>query len=142
MFRKAKKTSMAVVALMSVISLNMFVPLASVRAADHAESLSVAGDPGADLGDAFVYLNPNDNTKVILALTVSGFIVPSEQLNLGFFAPDILYRFEIENTGDAIADSDGPFKKQYESRGDVGGNVLQPETNADRQRREDNGDRR
>ena len=96
---------MAVVALMSVISLNMFVPLASVRAADHAESLSVAGDPGADLGDAFVYLNPNDNTKVILALTVSGFIVPSEQLNLGFFAPDILYRFEIENTGDAIADS-------------------------------------
>ena len=105
MFYSKSKTLLTLVAVFSVVSLNLFVPLSAVRAADHAESTSVSADPAADLGDAFVYLNPNDNTKVILALTVSGFIVPGEALNLGFFPHDILYRFEIENTGDAVADS-------------------------------------
>ena len=79
-------------------------PLTQIRAADHAESTSVAGDPGADIGDVFAYLNPNDNTKVVLALDVEGFVVPSEALNLSFFAPDVTYRFEIENTGDTNPD--------------------------------------
>jgi len=78
--------------------------VAAVRAADHAESTSVAGDPGADIGDVFAYLDPTDNTKVILAMDVEGFVVPSEAVNLSFFGPDILYRFEIENTGDSIPD--------------------------------------
>src|ERR1043165_622880 len=75
-----------------------------IRAADHAESTSVAGDPGADLADVFAFLDPNDNSKVILALDVEGFVVPSELLNLSFFAPEVVYRFEIENTGDAKPD--------------------------------------
>ena len=75
-----------------------------VLAADHAESTSVAGDPGADIADVFAFLDPNDNSKVILALDVEGFVVPSEALNLSFFAPDVRYRFSIENTGDALPD--------------------------------------
>ena len=75
-----------------------------VLAADHAESTSVAGDPGADIADVFAFLDPNDNSKVILALDVEGFVVPSEALNLSFFAPDVWYRFAIENTGDALRD--------------------------------------
>ena len=84
--------------------INMLLPALSAKAADHAESTSVAGDPGADIGDVFAFLNPNDNSKVVLAITVAGFIVPAEQLNLSFFSPDIIYRFEIENTGDSIPD--------------------------------------
>ena len=76
----------------------------ALRAADHAESTSVAGDPGADIADVFAFLDPNDNSKVILALDVEGFVVPSELLNLSFFAPEVLYRLEIENTGDAKSD--------------------------------------
>ena len=75
------------------------------RAADHAESTSVAGDPGADIVDVFAFLDPNDNSKVVLALDVEGFVVPSELLNLSFFAPDVTYRFLIERTGDAVADA-------------------------------------
>ena len=37
-------------------------------------------------------------------MDVEGFIVPSEALNLSFFSPEVTYRFEIENTGDAIPD--------------------------------------
>jgi hypothetical protein len=82
----------------------VFTPLSFIRAADHAEATGVAGDPGADIADVFAFLDPNDNSKVVLAMDVEGFVVPSESLNLSFFSPDILYRFEIENTGDAIPD--------------------------------------
>src|SRR5713226_8666423 len=79
-------------------------PAPRVQAADHAEATAVAGGPGADLADVFAFLDPNDNSKVVLAMDVEGFVVPSELLNLSFFAPDVVYRFEIENTGDAIPD--------------------------------------
>ena len=75
-----------------------------VFAADHAEATLAAADPGADLADVFAFLDPNDNSRVILAMDVDGFIVPSELLNHSFFAPDIRFRFEIENTGDAVPD--------------------------------------
>src|SRR6266702_4151589 len=75
-----------------------------MRAADHAEATGVAGDPGADIADVFAFLDPNDNSKAVLALDVEGFVVPSELLNLSFFAPDVTYRLEIENTGDAAPD--------------------------------------
>lgn len=101
-FRIKKPAALAIATTVALMSI--FLPLSPVRAADHAESTSVAGDPAADLADVFVFLNPNDNTKVILAMDFEGFIVPSEVLNLGFFAPDVVYRFEIENTGDAIPD--------------------------------------
>lgn len=84
--------------------INLIIPPAQVLAADHAESTSVGADPGADIADVFAFLNPTDNSKVILAMDVEGFIVPSELSNLSFFPADILYRFEIENTGDAVAD--------------------------------------
>lgn len=82
----------------------LFAPMSYVKAADHAESTSVSGDPGADLADVFAFLDPTDNSKVVLAMTFEGFVVPSEILNIGFFSPEILYRFEIENTGDAVPD--------------------------------------
>jgi hypothetical protein len=88
----------------SIIFLDLVLPRQQAFAADHAESTSVAGDPGADIADVFAYLDPTDNSKVILAMDVEGFVVPSELLNLSFFSPDVLYRFEIENTGDSVAD--------------------------------------
>ena len=88
-----------------VASMSLAFPTApSVTAADHAEATLVAADPGADIGDVFAFLDPNDNSKVILALDVEGFIVPSEALNHSEFAPDVTFQFQIENTGDAIPD--------------------------------------
>lgn len=100
---RIKKTAAGVLSL-ALAFVNLIAPLSQVKAADHAESTSVSGDPGADIADVFAFLDPNDNSKVVLAMDVEGFVVPSEALNLSFFAPDILYRFEIENTGDAIPD--------------------------------------
>src|SRR5258705_13744127 len=84
-------------------SLMAIAPIA-VRAADHAEAPLVESDQAADIADVYTFLDPNDNSKVILAVDVHGFIVPSENGNLGGFDPDVLFRFNIENTGDAVPD--------------------------------------
>ena len=73
-------------------------------AADHAEAPVVASDQGADIADVYAFLDPNDNTKAILAFDVHGFIVPGENGNLGGFDPDVVFRLNIENTGDAKPD--------------------------------------
>lgn len=104
MFIYRTRRCTALVVMLAVGFLNMFIPFEQVKAADHAESTSVIDDAYADLGDTFAFLSPTDNTKVVLVLTVAGFIVPSEQLNFSYFPEDILYRIEIENTGDAVAD--------------------------------------
>jgi len=104
MFR-SKKKKLALTALALFIGFALIkTPLPPTDAADHAEATLVAGDPGADLADVFAFLDPTDNSKVVLALDVEGFVVPSELLNLSFFAPDVTYRIEIENTGDAVPD--------------------------------------
>jgi hypothetical protein len=93
------------VALAVLASLSLALPtVPPTTAADHAEATLVAADPGADIADVFAFLDPNDNSKVVLAMDVEGFVVPSELLNLSFFSPDVLFRFEIENTGDAAPD--------------------------------------
>lgn len=103
MFRlRSKIAAVALTASLVLAVIATAVPV--INAADHAESTSVAGDPGADLADVFAFLDPNNNSRVVLALDVEGFVVPSEALNLSFFAPEVLYRFEIENTGDVVAD--------------------------------------
>src|SRR5690349_6635891 len=104
MFNSKTRRVAAAVAV-SLLGIPVLLPPARrVQAADHAEATAVAGDPGADIADVFAFLDPNDNSKVVLAIDVEGFVVTSELLYLSFFAPEVLYRFYIENTGDAVPD--------------------------------------
>lgn len=80
-------------------------PVVQVRAADHADSPTAAQDLAADLNDVYFFLDPNDNTKVIMIMTIHGFIVPGENSNFGIFDPAVRYRFEIEQNGDAKPDA-------------------------------------
>jgi hypothetical protein len=83
----------------------MLTPAPRIEAADHGDAPLTAHDLGADLNDAYMFLDPNDNSKVIMIMTVHGFIVPAEASNFGIFDPAIRYRFELENTGDAKPDA-------------------------------------
>src|SRR6516225_12316361 len=94
----------AAVFVMSAALLIGLAPVPHMKGADHAEATGVAGDPGADIADVFAFLDPNDNSRVVLALDVEGFVVPSELLNLSFFSPDVTFRFEIENQGGVRAE--------------------------------------
>lgn len=76
-----------------------------LRAADHGDSPSSSNNASADLGDVFFFLNPTDNTRAVLEMTVRGFIVPGEAVNMAIFDPDVSYQFGIEGTGDATPDA-------------------------------------
>jgi hypothetical protein len=82
--------------------------------ADIGSSPLTSLDGAADIGSVYFFLDPADNTKVVLAMTVGGFIVPAQNETRGFFAPDAQFRFQIENTGNAKGDLfiDVTFSKQ------------------------------
>src|SRR2546422_66513 len=83
-----------------------FGPTERPRAADHGDAPLTAHDLGADLNDVYFFRDPNDNSRLILIMTVHGFIVPGEASNFGIFDPALRYRFELETTGDARPDAD------------------------------------
>ena len=80
-----------------------FTP-AIIRAADHADAPTLAGDQGADLADVYAFLDPNDNTQLILINTIRGFIVPGEAGNFAIFDEEVRFTFQVENTGDSKPD--------------------------------------
>ena len=75
------------------------------RAADHGDGPQAANNESADLNDLFVFLDPNDNSRVVIDMTLHGFIVPSEAVNFGIFDPEVTYRVIIEETGDTAPDA-------------------------------------
>ena len=100
-----RKRRIAFIAMaLSLIGTAWLVPATRIGAADHGDSPSASIDQSADLADGFVFLDPNDNSKVVLAMTFRGFIVPSEAVNFGVFDHNVRYRFELEATGDPLPD--------------------------------------
>ncbi len=86
------------------LALPLLAPVSQAAAADHGDAPLQANDRQGDIGDTFFFLDPNDNTRAVLAMTVQGFITPGEAVNFGFFDQRIRYRFELETTGDAKPD--------------------------------------
>lgn len=78
------------------------LPLA---ASDHVDSPYNAEDRATDLLDGYIFLDPNDNTRVVMLMTLVGLIPAGENSNLGgIFSEEARFNFEIENTGDAVID--------------------------------------
>ncbi len=97
------KTRLAAAAAVLACALQLGHPSAAL-AADHGDGALISIDRAGDLGDLFLFLDPNDNTKVIMAMTVQGFIVPGEAVNFSVFDRSVRFRFELETTGDAKVD--------------------------------------
>ncbi|HLL13700.1 MAG TPA: DUF4331 family protein [Pyrinomonadaceae bacterium] len=98
-----QKISLAAVALTILLALAL-TPAPPIDAADHADSPLNASDQAVDQGDTYAFLDPNDNTKLILALTVRGFIPSGQNVNMGAFDHNVRHGFEIETNGDARPD--------------------------------------
>jgi hypothetical protein len=104
MILSGRSKNVAVLAMVFSLILAL-TPAPKIKAADHGDGPGVAVDRSADLNDAFLFLDPNDNSRVILAFTVNGFIVPGEAVNFGVFDHNLRYRFELEANGDPIPDA-------------------------------------
>jgi hypothetical protein len=121
---RSPKWLLALVVLLLVMAI-LLAPATRLNAADHGDAPLTAHDIGADLNDLYLFRDPNDNSRVIMIMTVHGFIVPGENANFGIFDPAIRYRFLIENTGGARPD--GAIDVRFSPRVAVGG-VPQAQT--------------
>ncbi|HEX4640421.1 MAG TPA: DUF4331 family protein [Chthoniobacterales bacterium] len=76
-----------------------------LRSADHRDGPIISVDAAADIGDLYFFLDPNDNTRAVLSMTVGGFMIPGEAVNQAIFESNVRYQFQIEGTGDAAFDA-------------------------------------
>src|SRR5438477_5918668 len=75
----------------------------AAHAADHREAPVVDAIPEGDITDVYLFTDPNDATRVVMVMNVNPFSVPAELPSYSL-APDLLYQFKIDNTGDARED--------------------------------------
>ena len=71
------------------------------RAADHRDAPTVQTDPAADICDMYAFVDPNNPNDVVMAMTVNPFTAPGVP---AYFAPEVLYQFKIDNTGNFLED--------------------------------------
>lgn len=101
------KTAMGGLGVVALAGAAVFFPKnpGQVRASDHLDSPQVAQDRAADIGDMWAFLDPNNNSQVVLVMSTMNFVVSSEHFGMVIFDSNLRYRFEIENTGDASPDA-------------------------------------
>ena len=93
----------------------LLTPATPAPAADHRDGPIFTDINNAlDLNDLYLFLDPNDNSRVVVAFDVAGPIIPPENAANGFFSDAVNYRLQFENTGDAVGDKfiDIQFSKQ------------------------------
>jgi uncharacterized protein DUF4331 len=100
--RSKRIVPLALVLTMAVAML--LAPAPGIDAADHGDAPIASLDRGAEITDVYAFLDPNDNSRLILGLGNHGFITPSENNNFSPFDANVRYRFEIETTGDGRPD--------------------------------------
>ena len=74
------------------------------NASSHREAPSITEDPVADLTDVYAFVSPDDARSTTLVMNVNPFELASGGPNFHKFGDDVLYEFNIDNNGDAVAD--------------------------------------
>lgn len=74
------------------------------EAADHGDAPLPSQDRPMDIDDVYLFLDPNDNSKVVIIATLYGFNVPGEGVNFGAFDSRARYLIGLETTGDPRPD--------------------------------------
>lgn len=102
---KLRYKRFALIALILTFALStLFSAAPRTDAADHGDASLASQDRPCDIADLYLFLDPNDNSRVVIAATFYGFIVPGEAVNFGSFDPRVRYLIGLETTGDARTD--------------------------------------
>src|SRR5688500_12346440 len=91
--------------LVGALAFGALTPGNRAPAADHGDAPNIAGDQACDIADVYAFLDPNDNSQVVIAMTFRGFIVPGDAVNFTAFDHNALYRFNIAQDKDATPDT-------------------------------------
>ena len=79
-------------------------PPARSIASNHIDSPISTQERGANITDHWAFLDPNDNSKVVLIMGTQGFVIPGEHFGMSIFDPHLRYRWMISNSGTARPD--------------------------------------
>ena len=78
-----------------------------IFAADHIDAPAVTGanstSTGADITDIYAFQSPADNSKMVFVMNVQGLMSPAVT-SAANFPGNVLYEFNIDNTGDNVED--------------------------------------
>jgi hypothetical protein len=99
-----RKMKVALALMLALAFMFLSIPVSNTQAADHGDAPLADEDRPADIDDVYAFLDPNDNSRLVLIATLYGFIVPSEAVNFSAFDPRVRYLFGLETTGDARID--------------------------------------
>ena len=101
-----KLLSRSAIQAIGLIALGLVLSVAPpVHPADHGDAPIASNNQSTDIADVFAFLDPNDNDRLILAMTQRGFIAAGENANFGIFDQFLKYRIQLELTGDARPDA-------------------------------------
>lgn len=89
--------------LLAAVVLTPAAIFAVARGSDHADTPTIAKNPGTDITDVFIFPSPNNPNNVVLAMNVHP-LIPSGQAGSVSFDPSVLYQFKIDNNGDNVED--------------------------------------
>lgn len=110
---RLSKFSARVVALLAVVLVftgTLSGGLPRVHGADHGDGPNASNDAAGDLNDIYAFLDPNDNSQIVVIVTLRGFIPPGENANFGQFDHRIVTLVEFDVTGNAVADAFAAFQ--------------------------------
>lgn len=97
-----------------VLVINALLLTPHVRAADHTDAPLVRTDGTVDINDLYVFQSPSNSANVVLVMTVNPFAgVRSGTV----FNTRAVYEFDVDMTGDAVADAAYRFYFSAERRG-------------------------
>jgi hypothetical protein len=110
--RLSKSCTRAVALLAITLLFTGMLPgvLPRVQAADHGDGPNASNDAAGDLNDLYAFVDPNDNSQIVVIVTLRGFIAAGENGNFGQFDHRILTLVEFDVTGDAAADGFAAFQ--------------------------------
>jgi len=74
-----------------------------LTAADHRDSTVLTANPTQDIADVYSFQSPSDPSRFVLAMTVAGFIPPTD-VATAQLSRNVLYQWKIDNDGDAVED--------------------------------------
>jgi hypothetical protein len=103
LYVKFKIPLLAVIIALTAFAFQLTMP-APTKASDHIDGPQLANDHASDINDMYFFVDPNDNSRVVMVMTINPFLISSEIIGQAIFDHNLRYRFEIENTGDARPD--------------------------------------
>jgi Domain of unknown function (DUF4331) len=79
-------------------------PPARIVASNHIDSPIATQERGANITDHYAFLDPNDNSKLVLVMGTQGFIISGEHFGMSIFDSHLRYRWMIANSGNPKPD--------------------------------------